>query len=126
MYHMHRLHVSLKLPWVTKTEFLTTFLRTISSRQVMRIKKNTIRGFTLLHAARNTFKKRSWHNTWDFFLCFYFFFYLFLFFFIFMFSELYKMFSKGLRISLNIFTDMNYVTLKYCYTTKIKHLLHLT
>ena len=43
-----------------------------------------------------------------------------------MFSELYKMFSKGLRISLNIFTDMNYVTLKYCYTTKIKHLLHLT
>ena len=43
-----------------------------------------------------------------------------------MFSELYKMFSKGLRISLNIFTDMNCVTLKYCYTTKIKHLLHLT
>ena len=43
-----------------------------------------------------------------------------------MFSELYKMFSKGLRISLNIFTDMNCVTLKYCYTTKIKHLLRLT
>ena len=43
-----------------------------------------------------------------------------------MFLELYKMFSKGLRISLNIFTDMNCVTLKYCYTTKIKHLLRLT